>query len=53
MRRHFIEKGTLEGYPGVEETNITDPYEFMQKPCDVLLPAAVETVINKNNAPKL
>ena len=53
MKRHLQEKGTLAGYPGAEETNTTNPLEFMEKKCDILLPAAIEKSIHKFNADKL
>lgn len=53
VKRHFQEKGTLAGYQGAEETNVTNPLEIMHKKCDILVPAAVEKSINKGNADKL
>lgn len=53
VKRYLNEKGTLQGYPGAEETNVTNPLEIMHKKCDILLPAAVEKSIHKGNADKL
>lgn len=53
VKKYMNEKGTLEGYPGAEETNVKNPLEFLTKKCDVLLPAAVEKSIHKGNADKL
>jgi glutamate dehydrogenase/leucine dehydrogenase len=47
------EKGTLEGYPHAIETNTTNPKSFMEKACDILIPAAVEKSIHKGNVDKL
>jgi len=47
------EKGTLAGYAGCEDTNFEHPLAFLEKKCDILLPAAVEKSIHKGNADKL
>lgn len=31
VRKWFSEKGTLEGFPGAEETNTSNPLAFMEK----------------------
>ena len=39
-KNHFIQRGTLIGFnQAVEETSL-DPVEFIQKECDILIPAA-------------
>lgn len=53
VKNYFSEKGTLEGYPGAEESNSQTPRVFMEKKCDILVPAAVEKSIHKGNADKL
>ncbi len=49
------ENKTLKGFPGATESyDNTEDYEaVLLKECDVLIPAAVERVINKNNADKV
>jgi len=48
-KNHFIQRGTLIGFnQAVEETSL-DPVEFIQKECDILIPAAKEKAINKDN----
>jgi len=42
--------GVLKGFPGAGEI---DPAELLTMPCDVLVPAALESVITKENAAKL
>lgn len=49
----MMANGTLDGYPHADEITTTDPSEFMEKPCDILVPAAKEKAINKDNAPNL
>mmetsp|Transcript_31973 Transcript_31973/g.31262 ORF Transcript_31973/g.31262 Transcript_31973/m.31262 type:complete len:112 (-) Transcript_31973:275-610(-) len=44
------ENGTLAGFPGAVETNTENPLSFMEKQCDILIPAAIEKSINKSNA---
>lgn len=48
--RHVSQYRTLKDFPGGERV---DPKEFLTLPCDVLVPAAVERVITKENAGKL
>jgi glutamate dehydrogenase (NAD(P)+) len=38
-------------FPGA--TNITDSSKALELPCDILIPAALENVINKDNAPNI
>jgi glutamate dehydrogenase (NAD(P)+) len=46
-------RGTLKGYNrAIEETDL-DPSEFMEKECDILIPAAKEKAINKDNVKDL
>jgi len=48
--RHVSEHGVLRDFPQGERV---DPAELLTLPCDVLVPAAVERVINGDNADKL
>ena len=41
------------GYKGATEVNDKDPLSFMEKQCDVLLPAATEKSINLGNCDRL
>ena len=45
--------GRLYGYPKAKDEEMIDPMSFIEKPCDILIPAAVETSINKDNADRL
>lgn len=53
VKKHLKEKGTLAGYPGIEDEEYEDPLKFLEKKCDILLPAAVEKSIHQQNAGKL
>jgi len=53
VKKYFQDKKTLVGYPQAEDTNSKNPLEFMGKPCDILLPAAVEKSIHKGNVDSL
>jgi len=53
VKKYFQEKGTLEGYPKAKESTSTNPLSFMEKPCDILIPAATEKSLHKGNAPNL
>ncbi|MFZ0711921.1 MAG: Glu/Leu/Phe/Val dehydrogenase [Terrimicrobiaceae bacterium] len=48
--RHVAKYGTLYDFPLGERV---DPKELLTLPCDVLVPAAVERVINRENAGRL
>ena len=48
--RHVAKQGTLSDFGQGERV---DPNEFLTLPCDVLVPAAVERVIDENNAGRL
>jgi glutamate dehydrogenase (NAD(P)+) len=48
--KHVAEHGVLEGFT---QGDRIDPSEMLTLPCDVLVPAAVERVITKENAGKL
>jgi glutamate dehydrogenase (NAD(P)+) len=45
---HRREAGTLHGYPGA--TDLPSPQAILEQPCDVLVPAAIEHQITKENA---
>ena len=45
------QKGTLLGFPGAQ--NIENSEKILEYECDILVPAALESQINKNNADKL
>jgi glutamate dehydrogenase (NAD(P)+) len=46
-------EGSLYGYPKAQDENHLDPLSFMEKPCDILVPAAVERSVNKENAGRI
>jgi glutamate dehydrogenase (NAD(P)+) len=48
--QHVIKKGNLRAF---DEADRVDPNEMLTMPCDVLVPSAVDRVINKSNAAKL
>ena len=45
LKKYFDKKRTFNGYDGFTTTRS----RFLSKKCDILIPAAVENVINKNN----
>jgi glutamate dehydrogenase (NAD(P)+) len=50
LENYKFEHGTIVGFPGAE------PYKgdnLMCEPCDIFIPAAVEKVINSENAHKI
>lgn len=53
VKQWFKKEGSLYGYPKANDENMLDPLSFLEKPCDILVPAAVERSIHKENAPKL
>ena len=48
--QHVIKKGNLRAFT---EADRIDPNEMLIMPCDVLVPSAVDRVINASNAAKL
>jgi glutamate dehydrogenase (NAD(P)+) len=48
---HRRATGTLRGFPGA--TFIEDPAALLERPCDILVPAALENVITAANAPRI
>lgn len=50
LQAHVAATGGVLGFSGAESI---DPDEMLIQPCDVLVPAALERVIHKENAPKL
>lgn len=49
LRKHFIRKRTFEGFDGFS----TARGHFLSKDCDILIPAATEGVIHRDNAGKI
>lgn len=49
VKNHFMQRGTLCGYGKAYEETELDPLEFMEKECDILIPAAKEKAINMDN----
>lgn len=50
LRQHVAENGGVAGFPGADPI---DPDDMLLQPCDVLVPAALERVITKDNAAQL
>ena len=50
LMEHVGQSGTIAGFQGVEEVS---GEEFLQLPCDILVPAAIEGVIHSRNADKI
>jgi len=48
VKKHLIKKGTLKGFPKAQFYE--DVQDVFKKPCDVLIPAAVERSITGSNA---
>jgi glutamate dehydrogenase (NAD(P)+) len=51
VQAHRKERGTIRGFPGAH--TIHDPNQGLECECDVLVPAALESVITKENAPRI
>jgi len=49
--QHRKATGSILGYPGA--TNITNNADALELDCDILIPAALENVINGENAPRI
>lgn len=50
VKNYMISNGTLANYPHAVEEDTFDPAQFLSQKCDILLPAAKEKAINKDNA---
>ena len=50
LQAHVAEAGSVAGFPGAE--TITNE-EILEQPCDVLIPAAVDSVIHERNADRI
>jgi glutamate dehydrogenase (NAD(P)+) len=48
--KHVEKYGALAGFPGADPIPVN---ELLTTPCDVLIPAAISGVINRNNAAKI
>jgi len=48
---HRKKTGSILNFPGA--TNLANTLDALELECDVLVPAALENVINKNNAPRV
>ena len=51
VKRHMAESGGLKGFPGA--TYSDDGAAALELPCDILIPAALEGVINLGNAARI
>ncbi|MFA5539921.1 MAG: Glu/Leu/Phe/Val dehydrogenase [Gemmobacter sp.] len=51
VRQWMLKHGTVEGYP--EAKLIPDGASLLEIDCDILIPAALEGVIHKENAPRI
>jgi len=49
LHEHMIETGGIQDYPGFTESGC----EMLEAEADILIPAAMEGVINQNNAPRI
>jgi glutamate dehydrogenase (NAD(P)+) len=49
--QHRKKTGSILNFPGA--TNIANSAEALEMECDILIPAALENVIDKNNAPRI
>lgn len=49
VKNYMMMHGSLKNYPHATEFDDMDPASFMEYPCDVLIPAAKEKAINKDN----
>jgi len=48
VKKYLIEKGGVKGYPGA--AFVEDGASVMEMDCDILLPAAIEGVLHRDNA---
>ena len=52
LRAHILETGGVKGFPGATEF-IEDGHKALEQECDILIPAALEGVINLSNAERV
>jgi glutamate dehydrogenase (NAD(P)+) len=50
LETHVVEAGTVVGFPGADPVSNA---ELLSLPCDVLIPAAIGSVIHKDNADQI
>jgi glutamate dehydrogenase (NAD(P)+) len=48
VRQHLVDTGGVRGFPGADY--LEDGVRALEEPCDILIPAALEGVINLSNA---
>ena len=51
VRQYMTETGSIKGFPGA--TFVEDGRKVLEMQCDILLPAALEGVIDEDNAPRI
>ncbi len=51
LRQHMTERGGVKGFPGAKF--VEDGAKVLEMECDILIPAAMEAVIHKDNAPNI
>ncbi|KAJ7544649.1 hypothetical protein O6H91_09G087800 [Diphasiastrum complanatum] len=51
IKEYHTRKGTLCGFPGAN--TIRDPAKILELPCDVLIPAALESQVHSENASRI
>lgn len=51
VRRHQANTGSILGFPGA--VSAANSAEALEKPCDILIPAAMENAITTKNAPRI
>lgn len=51
VQAHRKRTGEILNYPGA--INFSNPAEGLEQPCDILIPAALESVIHKDNAQRI
>lgn len=53
VKSHFTRYGTLNYYPRCEEETCINPSSYIERECDILIPAAIERTIHHRNAPNI
>ena len=51
VHHHRLENGGVKGFPGSE--HVEDGHSILEKECDILLPAALESQITRENADRI